>query len=125
MTDAERIYQLMVVMARADETVDAREARVMAGIVNDTAALQELGDRAALTRAARGLLERKGLSAAVRDLATPISAANSRLLAIRCCARVLAADGVVADAELEVMGQLRLCFGYTVEEIETIISRQD
>ena len=81
MTDAERIYQLMVVTARADETVDAREARVMAGIVNDTAALQELGDRAALTRAARGLLE--------------------------------------------VMGQLRRCFGYTVEEIETIISRQD
>jgi len=80
-TDAERIYQLMVVTARADETVDAREARVMAGIVNDTAALQELGDRAALTRAARGLLE--------------------------------------------VMGQLRRCFGYTVEEIETIISRQD
>ena len=81
MTDAERIYQLMVVTARADETVDAREARVMVGIVNDTAALQELGDRAALTRAARSLLE--------------------------------------------VMGQLRRCFGYTVEEIETIISRQD
>jgi len=80
-TDAERIYQLMVVTARADETVDAREARVMVGIVNDTAALQELGDRAALTRAARSLLE--------------------------------------------VMGQLRRCFGYTVEEIETIISRQD
>ena len=81
MTDAERIYQLMVVTARADETVDAREARVMVGIVNDTAALQELGDRSALTRAARSLLE--------------------------------------------VMGQLRRCFGYTVEEIETIISRQD
>jgi len=65
-TDAERIYQLMVLTARADETVDAREARVMAGIVDDTAELQGLGDRAALTRAARSLLERKGLIAAGR-----------------------------------------------------------
>ena len=122
MNDAERIYQLMVLTARADETVDPREARAIAGIIRDTDELQDVGDRAALARAARALLERKGLIAAVREVATPIAAADARLLAVRCCARVLAADGVVAGAELEVMGQLRRCFGYSVEEIEEIIT---
>ena len=122
MTDAERIYQLMVLTARADDTVDPREARAMAEIVTDTPELQYLGDRAALTRSARGLVERKGLIAAVREVAMPIIEPAARLLAVRCCARVLAADGVVAGAELEVMGQLRRCFGYTVEDIEEILT---
>jgi hypothetical protein len=120
-TDAERIYQLMVLTARADDTVDPRESRVMAEIVTDTPELHDLGERAALTRAARGLLESKGLIAAVREVAMPIVEPDARLLAVRCCARVLAADGVVAGAELEVMGQLRRCFGYTVEDIEDIL----
>lgn len=123
MTDAERIYQLMVLTARADETVDPREARVMSAIVNDTPELHAL-DRGALTRAARGALDRQGLVGAVRELAAPIADPGARLLAVRCCARVLAADGVVAGAELEVMGELRRCFRYTVEEIEEILTAQ-
>jgi hypothetical protein len=94
---------------------------VMAAVAADTPELHGL-DRAALTRAARENLERKGLVTAVRELAAPMTDPKARLLAVRCCARVLAADGVVAGAELEVIGQLRRSFGYSVDEIEEILT---
>ena len=114
MTDAERIYQLMVITARADDTVDPREAKAIAAIVGDTPDLQRLPDRGGLARAARELLDAKGLAAAVREVAAPIAGDDARKLAVRCCTRVLAADGVVARAELELIGQLRRAFGYTL-----------
>ena len=122
MTDSERIYQLMVLTARADETVDPREARVMASIVQQTADLQGLSDRAGLARAARVLLDQNGLAAAVGEIAGPIVDPGFRELAVQCCARVLAADGAVATSELDLMTALRRSFGYTVEEIERILT---
>jgi hypothetical protein len=120
MTDAERIYQLMVLTARADGRVDPRELAVADELVRETPELSELKDREGLALAARRLLKQKGLIGAVQELAIPISQ-EMRELAFTCCGRILAADGVVAGPELEVIGQLRRTFGYSLFEIERVV----
>ena len=112
----------MVLTALADGRIDPRETDVAARLVRETAELQALSDRGQLSKDARELLKRKGLIGAVQELAVAIGDARSRELAVVCCARVLAADGVVAGPELEVMGQLRRSMGYSVEELEHIIA---
>jgi hypothetical protein len=120
-TDPERIYQLMILTACADGRVDRRESSTMSRLLSHTPELHAVRNQKKLARAARDLLERRGLIGAVQELAIPI-AAELHPLTVACCARVLAADGVVAGAELEIMGQLRRTFGYALHDIEELIA---
>lgn len=121
MTDADRIYQLMLLTARSDGHVDPRETSTAIRLLREIPELHEVKGRNRLARAAGRLLRRRGLIGAVQELAIPIAPALHRV-AIECCAQVLAADGVIAGPELEVMGQLRRTFGLSAGEVERVIA---
>jgi tellurite resistance protein len=122
MTDGARIYQLMVLTAIADGHLDTAEQSTAARLLHETPELQGIEGRPALAKAARELMDRTGLAAAVEEIAAPIQDPAARRLAIVCCGAMLKADGRFALEEVAVMSQLRRTFGLSIEEWERMIS---
>ena len=122
MTDARRIYELMVLTAWADGKVQPGEALAVQQIVGAEPALAKLADRGKLAREIRARIDRQGLAASLREAAEPLVDRADRELAFRCCARVLHADGELGAEDAEALATLQELFGLSGEDVKRLLA---
>ena len=122
MTDARRIYELMVLTAWADGKVQPGEALAVQQIVGAEPALAKLEDRGQLAREIRARIDRQGLAASLREAAAPLVDRADRELAFRCCARVLHADGELGAEDAEALATLQELFGLSGEDVKRLLA---
>jgi uncharacterized tellurite resistance protein B-like protein len=118
---ARAVYELMMITAWADGWLDASEALVTEAAAGDMDAVAAVPDKAALAQAARQSLESRGLRDALRAAAAPLDSAAVREAAFVCCARVLEADGVIAQEEFQVLGELKALFGLEAADVARLL----
>lgn len=122
MTEARRIYELMVLTAWADGKVQPGEALAVQQIVAAEPALAKLADRGQLAREIRERIVRNGLTAALHEAAAPLVDRADRELAFRCCARVLHADGELGAEDADALATLQELFGFTGDDVKRLLA---
>ncbi len=119
---ARRIYQLMVLTAWVDGKVEASEALVVHEIVASMPVFKDIGSKSELSKAVKARIDEKGLDAALRELAAPVTDRGDRELAFRCCARVLDADGEMAAEEADALGTLQELFALSGDDVKRLMA---
>jgi tellurite resistance protein len=120
---ARSIYQLMMLTAWADGRLDASEALVAEAVQGDVPELRQLPDRGALSDRARKRLGQLGIERALAETAAGLADAEHRELAFVCCARILEADGVIAQEEFKVLSQLKALFAFSTLDVARLLQR--
>jgi tellurite resistance protein len=110
---ARSIYQLMMLTAWADGCLEAPEALVAEAVLGDGA----LADRA------KKRLDQLGLERALAETAVGLADAGHRELAFVCCARILEADGIIAQEEFKLLSQLKALFGLSTSDVTRLLQR--
>ena len=119
---AKRIYELMVLVAWADGTVEASEALAVHEAVTSRPELADLGKKSEISRGAKALLDEFGLDGALRKVGAQLADAPSKELAFLCCARVLEADGEMSGAEAGALGTLQEVFGLSPADVKRLLA---
>ena len=120
---ARSIHGLLVLTAWADGQIVAPEVLVEHAILAEVPELAALNDKRGLADAAKRALDELGLDAAVAQIAEPLRTRQDQELAFLCCVRMLEADGVIAPEEFRVLRILRRLFGFSLGEVNRIMSR--
>ena len=120
---ARSIHGLLVLTAWADGQIAAPEVLVEHAILAEVPELAALNDKRGLADAAKRALDELGLDAAVAQIAEPLRTRQDQELAFLCCVRMLEADGVIAPEEFRVLRILRRLFGFSLGEVNRIMSR--
>lgn len=118
---ARRIVELMVLTAWADGRVEASEAIAIHKLEASFPELRAVGPAGDLSSAAKARLQRSGLEAAVREVASGIVDERYRQIAFQCCARVCGADGRYVDEEAAVLRLLEQAFGFSPQDVERML----
>lgn len=118
---ARRIVELMVLTAWADGRVEASEALAIHKLEASFPELRAVGPAGDLSRSAKERLQRRGLEAAVREVAAGIGDERYRQIAFQCCARVSGADGRYVPEEAAVLRILEREFGYSPDDVERLL----
>jgi uncharacterized tellurite resistance protein B-like protein len=120
---ARSIYELMMITAWADGCLEASEALVAEAVQGDVPELRQLPDRGALADRAKKRLDQLGLERALAETAAGLADAGHRELAFICCARILEADGVIAQEEFKLLSQLKALFGLSASDVARLLQR--
>ena len=120
---ARSIHGLLVLTAWADGRIVAPEVLVEHAIMAEVPELAALYDKRGLADAAKRALDELGLDAAVAQIAEPLGTREDQELAFVCCVRMLEADGIIAPEEFRVLRILRRLFGFSVDEVNRMMSR--
>ncbi len=120
---ARSIYQLMMLTAWADGCLEAPEALVAEAVQGDVPELRQLPDRGALADRAKKRLDQLGLERALAETAAGLADAGHRELAFVCCARILEADGIIAQEEFKLLSQLKALFGLSTSDVTRLLQR--
>src|SRR6266853_2648718 len=120
---ARSIHGLLVLTAWADGRIVAPELLVEHAILGEVPDLAALNDKRGLADAAKRALDELGLDAAVAQIAGPLQTREDHELAFLCCVRMLEADGVIAPEEFRVLRILLRLFGFSLDEVNRIMSR--
>jgi len=120
---ARSIHGLLVLTAWADGQIVAPEVLVEHAILAEVPELAALYDKRGLADAAKRALDELGLDAAVAQIAEPLRTRQDQELAFLCCVRMLEAHGVIAPEEFRVLRILRRLFGFSLGEVNRIMSR--
>lgn len=120
MADPQRIYELMILTAWADGKVEPAEALA----IHDLAAshLGAMGNRSEIARTVKERVERQGIDAALREIASAVTDRADQELAFRCCARVLGADGEMPAEEVEVLATLQELFALSPADVKRLLA---
>jgi cysteine sulfinate desulfinase/cysteine desulfurase-like protein len=118
---ATSIIGLMVLSAAADGVVAGVEAMAIHQQVMAIPLLQKGTHGPQATAATRARLAEVGLDRAVRELAHKVRERSHRELALRCCGRVVSADGKLVAEEARVLGLLREAFLINPEELRRML----
>src|SRR4051794_22225331 len=97
--DAKRIYELMVLTAWADGTVEAAEALAVHELIAGRPEFSALTGKSEISRAVKARIDEKGLEDALRETASGLKSRDERELAFSFCAQVLHADGDMGAEE--------------------------
>lgn len=117
------IYELMMLTAWADGRLDVTEALVAEAVLGDVPQLRDLPGRGQIADEARARLERLGLEQALSESAAQLPEQGDRELAFVCCARILEADGVIAQEEFKVLSRLKAAFGLSAPDVARLLQR--
>jgi tellurite resistance protein len=120
---ARRIYELMMLTAWADGCLEASEALVAEAVQGDVPELRQLPGRGALADRAKKRLDQLGLERALAETAAGLADAEHRELAFVCCARILEADGIIAQEEFKLLSQLKTLFGLSAPDVARLLQR--
>jgi tellurite resistance protein len=118
---AKHIYQLMVLTAWVDGSVDASEALAVHEIVAALPAFKDIGSKPELSRAVKARIDEKGADAALRETAALLTDRADQELAFRCCAKVLDSDGEMGIEEAEALATLQELFGFSGEDVTRLM----
>jgi tellurite resistance protein len=118
---AKHIYQLMVLTAWVDGSVDASEALAVHEIVAALPAFKDIGSKTELSKAVKARIDEKGADAALRETAVLLTDRADRELAFRCCAKVLDSDGEMGMEEVEALATLQELFGFSGEDVTRLM----
>lgn len=120
---ARAVYELMMITAWADGRLDMSETLVAEAVVNDVPEMQSVHDKREVSQRARQRLQEHGLREALKQVAAELGEAWHRELAFVCCARVLEADGIIAQEEFTVLIELRELFGLKPEDVQRLLAK--
>ena len=120
---ARSVHGLLVLTAWADGRIVAPEVLVEHAVMAEMPELAALYDKRGLADAAKRALDELGLDAAVAQIAEPLRTREDQELAFVCCIRMLEADGVIAPEEFRVLRILRRLFGFSVDDVNRMMSR--
>jgi tellurite resistance protein len=118
---AKHIYQLMVLTAWVDGSVDASEALAVHEIVAALPAFKDIGSKTELSKAVKARIDEKGAEAALRETAVLLTEPADRELAFRCCAKVLDSDGEMGMEEADALATLQELFGFSGEDVTRLM----
>ncbi|HUJ28414.1 MAG TPA: tellurite resistance TerB family protein [Myxococcales bacterium] len=121
--NARALYELMMITAWADGRLDMSETLVAEAVVNDVPEIMAVPDRREISQRARQQLQQHGLREALKQAAANLGEAWHRELAFICCARVLEADGIIAQEEFTVLIELRKLFGLKPEDVQRLLTK--
>jgi hypothetical protein len=113
----------MMLTAWADGRLEASEALVAEAVQGDVAELREPPDLGALADRAKERLDQFGLERALAETAAGLADAEHRELAFVCCARILEADGIIAQEEFKVLSQLKALFAFSALDVTRLLQR--
>src|SRR5438309_1071421 len=120
---ARAIYELMMITAWADGRLDMSETLVAEAVVAEVPEIMAVSNKTEIAARAKQHLQDSGLEKALREAAAGLGEAWHRELAFVCCARVLEADGVIAQEEFLVLSQLKRLFGLRTEDVARLLRR--
>lgn len=120
---ARAVYELMMITAWADGRLEMSETLVSEAVTADVPELLAVPDKQEISARARERLQRLGLKAALQESAGRLGEAWHRELAFSCCARVLEADGIIAQEEFTVLVELRKMFGLRPEDVARLLKK--
>jgi uncharacterized tellurite resistance protein B-like protein len=118
---ASAIYELMMLTAWADGRLEITEALVAEAVVGSVPELLDVPDKGMLAARAKALLEEKGLTAALAQTAAGLRDDEHREIAFVFCARVLEADGIIAQEEFKLLSELKKLFGFSADRIALLM----
>ena len=119
---ARSTFQLMVLAAWADGEMAAAEVLVTDEIIGRAPELHQLDGKQDLARQAKERLDEEGLDAALAKAADGLTDRTHRELAFVYCARVLEADGEIAQEEFRVLTVLKRLFSLTEEDLARLLA---
>jgi len=120
---ARAVYELMMITAWADGRLEMTETLVTEAVIAEVPELLKLPDKDQISTRAREQLRRLGLRPALEAAAASLGEAWHRELAFTCCARVLEADGIIAQEEFSVLVELRKIFGLRSEDVTRLLKK--
>ena len=120
---ARAIYELMMLTAWADGRLEMSETLVAEAVTAEVPEILAVTGKRDISQSARKALGELGLSGALKQAAAALGEAWHRELAFVCCARVLEADGIIAQEEFQVLIELRMLFGLKPEDVQRLLNR--
>lgn len=120
---ARAIYELMMITSWADGRLDMPETLMTESVIAEVPELLDVPDKQQVAASARDRLQRLGLRPALKEVAAALGEAGHRELAFVCCARVLEADGIIAQEEFMVLLELRTIFGLRSEDVARLLRK--
>jgi uncharacterized tellurite resistance protein B-like protein len=120
---ASAVYELMMITAWADGRLDMSENLVMDSAAAELPELLAVAEKERLAARAKQRLAELGLKAALREAGSKLGEQWHRELAFVCCARVLEADGIIAQEEFSVLIELRNFFGLKSDDVARLLRR--
>ena len=120
---ARAVYELMMITAWADGRLEMSETLVAEAVAAEVPEILAVPDKRDISQRARKLLQEQGLTGALRQAAARLGEAWHRELAFVCAARVLEADGIIAQEEFAVLIELRTIFGLRPEDVQRLLTR--
>jgi len=118
---ARRILELMFLTAWADTRLLGSEAIAIHKLAAQVPLLREVSRTADIEVAAKDRLEKKGLEAAVLEVAQAIENPGHREIAFCCCAKVSGADGAFDAREAQVLRILRETWQLAPADVERML----
>ena len=122
-TQARAVYELMMITAWSDGRLEMAETLVAEAVTAEVPEMLAVPDKREISLRARKALGELGLSGALKQAAAALGEAWHRELAFVCCARVLEADGIIAQEEFQVLIELRMLFGLKPEDVQRLLNR--
>jgi uncharacterized tellurite resistance protein B-like protein len=120
---ARAVYELMMITAWADGRLEMAETLVAEALIAEVPEILAVPDKGAISQHARKLLDEVGLAKALQQAARGLGEAWHRELAFVCCARMLEADGIIAQEEFKVLSELKSLFGLRTEDVQRLLTR--